>query len=104
MRDIKHKRYTKAEAFWKKAIEEYQEGTQSIKEFCQVRELREGTFYKWKKRLQLRKASVSSFIPLKIVDDKERHCQLKHKENFLGKFLTYFLNLGTMSLEGNLVP
>jgi hypothetical protein len=63
MRDIKHKRYTKAEAFWKKAIEEYQEGTQSIKEFCQVRELREGTFYKWKKRLQLREASVSPFIP-----------------------------------------
>jgi hypothetical protein len=72
MKDIRQKRYTKTEAFWVKAIKDFEECSQTIKEFCQARELREGTFYKWKRRLELRKANVSSFIPLKIVDDKER--------------------------------
>ena len=57
----------KVEARWRALIAEQQASGQSVAAFCRERDLRDGPFYEWKKRLRPPKAEAEPFVAVQLV-------------------------------------
>jgi hypothetical protein len=66
------------EKFWRRALREFAGSKQSVREFCQTRQLSEPSFYAWRSSLARRDAdrpkaarsavSVPAFLPMRLVE------------------------------------
>ena len=65
------------EPFWREVIADQQQSGTSVQAFCRNRQLNESSFYRWRKRIQLRDRQCSSkqdappvLAPVIVVDEQ----------------------------------
>lgn len=64
MANLRSKRRTAAEI--KELLSEQQESNYTVKEFCAVRGINEGTFFNWRKKYNTDQSATGDFISLQV--------------------------------------
>ena len=56
---------------WRRIIDEQRRGGESVRAFCRKRQLRESSFYRWRREIELRDREVGSKVlaPVVFVDE-----------------------------------
>jgi len=59
------------ERFWRRVVQQWRDSGLSVRQFCQLRELSEASFYAWRRTLQQRGAQAAPvpFLPVRIVPE-----------------------------------
>lgn len=58
------------ERYWRELVTQWQTSGVSVREFCSQRQVKEASFYSWRRELQQRdapEATKSAFVPLTVV-------------------------------------
>jgi transposase-like protein len=58
------------EQYWRELVTQWQASGLSVREFCSQRQVKEASFYSWRRELQQRDASEatkSTFVPVRVV-------------------------------------
>jgi transposase-like protein len=59
------------ERFWRRVVQQWRVSGLSVRQFCQLRELSEPSFYAWRRTLRQRdtEATPTPFLPVRIVPE-----------------------------------
>ena len=55
---------------WRRWIGQWQSSGLSIRAFCEQHHLSQGSFYAWRRVIQLRDAAAGAFVPVQLVSDE----------------------------------
>ena len=58
------------ERLWRRLIEEWRDGTESVRAFCERRGVSEQSFYGWRRELWKRDAETPTFVPVRVIADE----------------------------------
>ena len=80
------RRSVKSEQWWRSIMDEFRSSGQTVRAFCQRKDISEGTFFAWRKRLSQGDASAAGIgrgakpmIPVEVV--LEEHVPLGHNSS-----------------------
>jgi transposase-like protein len=77
----------------KKFLEEQEQSDLTVKEYCQLYDINEATFYNWRRKFQDKaEAATESFVPMKFIDlnQQERYFLFAELELPSGAILRFF--------------
>ncbi len=59
------------ERFWRQLVREWRSSGQSVRDFCDQRQISEPSFYFWRRTITQRDGQKACFVPVQVVADAE---------------------------------